>query len=207
MRPGSSSRRPRPEGRGRQVICISGLTGTGKSTIGRELARHYGLRYVSGGDALKEKARELGYRVSGPGWWERPEGMRFMERRLEDPSFDREVDAWLVELGREGKVVIDSWTISWLLDEGIGLRVWLYASPEVRARRVAQRDGISVEEALEALRAKDARTREIYRRIYGFDLWDLRPYDLIIDTDNLSQEEVLAAIRAVVEAMRARGEF
>ena len=203
MLSGSSGRRPKPI----SVICISGLTGTGKSTIGREIARLYGLKYVSGGEALKKKAGELGYAVAKPGWWEGPEGRRFMLERLKDPRFDREVDEWLLRLSREGKVLIDSWTIAWLIEEGVGFCIWLYASPEVRAKRVALRDGLSIKEALEALREKDARTREIYKRIYGFDLWDLRPYDLIIDTDNLDKEEVLRAVRAVIESMRARGEF
>jgi len=191
-----------PQGRDKLVICISGLAGTGKSTLGRKLAERYGLRYVSGGEALKRKAAELGYHVDRPGWWESREGLEFMEKRLEDPRFDREVDDWLIQLGREGGIVIDSWTIAWLLDEGVGLRIWLHASPSVRAERVARRNGISVQEALSALAEKNERTKAIYKRIYGFDLLDLSPYDLIIDTDNLSQEEVFSAICAVVEAMR-----
>lgn len=205
--PSGSPQGQRQQRPAKLVICISGLTGTGKSTVGRELAKRYGLRYVSGGEALKAKAAELGYDVGKPGWWEGPEGMKFMEERLRNPQFDREVDAWLVQLGREGGVVIDSWTIAWLLDKGIGLRIWLYASPGVRAQRVAVRDRMNVQEALEALTAKDTRTRAVYKRIYGFDLWDLSPYDLIIDTDNLTKEEAIKAICAVIESMRARGEF
>ena len=203
----SEPRGPRAEGRSKLVICISGLSGTGKSTIGRELAKQYGLRYVSGGEALREKARELGYSPSGPGWWEGPEGMRFMEERLRDPRFDREVDEWLIRLAGEGGVVIDSWTIAWLLKDARCLKVCLYGSEEVRAKRVAGRDGVPIEEALRALREKEERTKLIYERIYGFNLRDLSPFDLIVDTDNLGPEEVVRAIRAVVESMIARGEF
>ena len=203
----SSPPRPRDRKPSKLVICISGLSGTGKSTIGRELAKHYGLKYVSGGEALREKARELGYEPSGPGWWEGPEGMKFMEERLKNPRFDREVDEWLLGLAREGHVVIDSWTIAWLLKALGALKVCLYGSKDVRARRVAQRDGVPIEGALRALEEKEEKTRLIYERIYGFDLWDLSPFDLIVDTDNLSPDEVVKAIVAVVESMRARGEF
>ena len=202
MPSGSSSRQP---ARRKLVICLSGLSGTGKSTVGRELAKRYGLRYVSGGEALRRKARELGYAAEGPGWWERKEGHDFIAERLRNPSFDREVDAWLIQRAREGGVVIDSWTIAWLLEPGIGIRICLYGSPEVRAARVARRDGLSLEEALEAIRIKEERTRELYKRLYGFDLMDLSAYDLVIDTDNLTPEEVVAAICAVVEALRALG--
>ena len=202
MPSGSSSHRP---ARRKLVICLSGLSGTGKSTVGRELARRYGLRYVSGGEALRKKARELGYTAEGPGWWKGEEGRDFLAERLRNPDFDREVDAWLIQQAREGGVVIDSWTIAWLLEPGIGLRVCLYGSPEVRAARVARRDSMSLEEALSAIRAKEERTREIYKRLYGFDLLDLSAYDLVIDTDNLTPEEVVAAICAVVESLGARG--
>jgi len=187
------------------VICLSGLSGTGKSTVGRELARRYGLRYISGGEALRQKARELGYRAEGPGWWEEQEGRDFIAERLRNSRFDREVDTWLIQQAREGGVVIDSWTIAWLLEPGVGFRICLYGSLNVRAARVAKRDGMSLEEALAAVRAKEEHSRELYKRLYGFDLLDLSAYDLVVDTDNLTPEEVVAAICAVLEAMRARG--
>ncbi|RLG46308.1 MAG: adenylate kinase, partial [Thermoproteota archaeon] len=34
-------------------ICVSGLTGSGKSTLSRRLAEHYGIPLLSGGDMLK----------------------------------------------------------------------------------------------------------------------------------------------------------
>ena len=43
------------------VICISGMAGTGKSTLAKKLALKYGLRYYSGGDALRALAAEEGY--------------------------------------------------------------------------------------------------------------------------------------------------
>ena len=47
------------------VICISGLPGCGKSTVAKKLAQKYRLRYISGGDALKELAVEAGFKPSG----------------------------------------------------------------------------------------------------------------------------------------------
>jgi len=189
------------------TICISGLSGTGKTTIGRKLAKLYGLKYISGGDALKEKARKLGYNVDEHGWWEGPEGRAFLKLRLKDPKFDKEVDAWLIQKAREGGFIIDSRTLSHLFGEGLDIKIWLLASERTRAERIAKRDGISLQEALMAVREKDERTREIYKRAYGFSMDDLSPYDLIVDTDALSPGEVVDAIRAVIEAMRARGEL
>jgi cytidylate kinase len=38
------------------VVCISGMAGTGKSTLAKKLAKKYKLKYYSGGDALKALA-------------------------------------------------------------------------------------------------------------------------------------------------------
>ena len=183
---------------GRVVVCVCGLAGSGKSTLGQRLARKYVFKYYSGGDALKALALDEGYRQIRRGWWESPEGMRFLERRRRDSEFDRVIDAKLLEFAREGNVVLDSWTMPWLLDRGF--KVWLEASPERRAKRIAKRDGLGFEEALKALRVKESRTRSIYRKLYGFDLGgDLEPFHLILDTDNLGAGEVFSVLCMVMD--------
>ncbi|MEM3627748.1 MAG: cytidylate kinase family protein [Candidatus Bathyarchaeia archaeon] len=188
------------------IICICGLAGSGKSTLAKKLAEKYGLTYYSGGDALKALAIEEGYKPFERGWWESPEGMRFLERRGRDPKFDRKVDEKLLELAKEGNVVLDSWTMPWLLENGF--KVWLEASPRKRAERIAKRDGIRVEQALKALEKKEEQTKEIYKRLYGFCLGeDFAPFHLILDTENLGAEEVFQTLCSVIDNMvlRRRG--
>jgi len=182
------------------VICVAGMTGCGKSTIAKRLAKKYGLRYLSGGGALKALAIAAGYKPSGRGWWETEEGTRFLRQRMTDPQFDRRVDEGLIREAKRGNVVLDSWTMPWLLKEGF--KVWLEASPEVRARRVAERDDISLEEAFDALKEKDERTKAIYKKLYGFDLGeDFSPFDVILDANELDVEEVLQTLCLVVERL------
>jgi len=171
------------------VLCICGMAGSGKSTLAKKLAKKYGLKYYSGGEALKTLAIEEGYKPLARGWWESKEGMRFLEKRDKDPKFDKKVDKKLLELGHQGNAILDSWTMPWLLEKGF--KIWLEASPEKRAERIAKRDGISVKEALKALRNKEKRTKAIYKKLYGFGLGeDFTPFNLILDTDNLKAEEV-----------------
>ncbi len=80
------------------VICISGMAGTGKSTLSKKLAEKYNLKCYSGGDALKELAKAEGYDVSRQGWWESPEGLNFLKERVNDPKFDKAVDAKLLRI-------------------------------------------------------------------------------------------------------------
>jgi cytidylate kinase len=180
------------------VICICGMAGTGKSTLAKRLAKKYGLRYYSGGDALKALAIEEGYKLLERGWWESKEGLRFLERRSKDPRFDETVDKKLLKLAQQGNVVLDSWTMPWLLKEGF--KILLEASPEKRAKRIARRDWISVKEALKALKSKEEKTKAIYKKLYGFSLGeDFMPFYLILDTNNLDREEVFHILCLVMD--------
>ncbi len=186
------------------VICISGLAGSGKSTAARRIAKHYGLKLYSGGDALKAVASEMGYGVSKRGWWETESGIRFLEERLKNLDIDRRVDEKMMEWAREGNVVLDSWTIPWLLREGF--KIWLEASEEVRAARIAKRDGISFEEALRRMREREVKTKEIYWRLYGFRLGeDFEPFHVILDVNNLDEDEVFEALRFAIDRWFLRG--
>jgi cytidylate kinase len=180
------------------VICICGMAGSGKSTLAKKLAEKYGLKYYSGGDALKALAMEEGYKTSESGWWESEEGKRFLEKRGKDPKFDKAVDKKLLELAKQGNVVLDSWTMPWLLKEGF--KVWLEASPEKRAKRIAIRDGISVKEAFNALKNKEGQTKNIYKKLYGFSLGeDFSPFHLILDTNHLEADEVFQVLCMVID--------
>ncbi|HEX9261811.1 MAG TPA: cytidylate kinase family protein [Candidatus Bathyarchaeia archaeon] len=180
------------------VLCISGMAGTGKSTLAKKVAAKYGLKYYSGGDALKALGAEVGYNTSSRGFWESPEGLRFLENRQKDPKFDKAVDAKLLEYAEKGDVLLDSWTMPWLVRSGF--KIWLLASVEKRAERVAKRDKLTVEEALRMLKEKEAKTKAIYRELYGFNLGeDFKPFDLVLDTDCLNAEEVFQVLCNVIE--------
>lgn len=186
--------KPRPT----MVICVCGMAGSGKSTAARKLAQKYGLSYVSGGDALKALAIDRGYRPRERGWWESGEGLRFLEERRKDREFDKAIDGKLLDYAREGNIVLDSWTMPWLLEKG--LKIWLEASLENRAKRIAKRDGMSEKEALKALESKEMQTKRIYKELYGFSLGeDFKPFHLILDTDDLEAEEVFQILCMAID--------
>ncbi len=183
---------------GKTVICISGMAGTGKSTLAKKLAVKFGLRYCSGGDALKELAKQEGYDVSVEGWWESPVGLKFLQERVNDPKFDRAVDDKLLEYANQGSVLLDSWTMPWLLKGGF--KIWLQASFEKRAQRVSKRDHLTCAEAIEVLKEKEGHTIAIYKTLYGFTLGeDLSPFDFVLDTDNLNASEVFEVLCRVMD--------
>lgn len=174
------------------------MAGSGKSTVAKKLAERYRLKYRSGGDALKALAGEMGYRTRDKGWWESEEGIKFLQKRMETLELDKKIDEKLLEWAKEGNVILDSWTMPWLLKEGF--KIWLEASEEVRAKRVAHRDGISYEEALTYLREKEVKTKIIFKKLYGFDLGeDFTPFHLVLDVNLLDANEVFRVLCMVVE--------
>ncbi len=174
------------------------MAGTGKSTLSKKIAQKYHLNYYSGGDALKTLAREEGYNVTNEGWWESPEGLQFLKERVNDSKFDKAVDDKLLEYAKQGNVLLDSWTMPWLLKGGF--KIWLLASLEKRAARVAERDKMTIEQAFKVLEEKEAHTRAIYKELYGFVLGeDFTPFDLVLDTDNLNAEQVFETLCKVID--------
>ena len=180
------------------VICISGMAGTGKSTLAKKLAQKYNLKYYSGGDALKDLAKDEGYDINAQGWWESPVGLDFLQKRVNDPKFDKAVDNKLLEYANQGNVLLDSWTMPWLLKGGF--KIWLEASFEKRAARVAERDNLTYTEAVKVLGEKEGHTKSIYKTLYGFSLGDdLAPFDFVLDTDNLNAPEVFEVLCRVMD--------
>lgn len=181
-------------------VIISGPPAVGKTTLAKGLASEFGLRYLGGGDILKDMAKEQGFDVSGDDWWDTPAGMRFLSRRDENPEFDRAVDRRLLESCRGGGVVITSYTLPWLVDDAI--KIWLDGSHENSAMRMKNRDNMPREEALVITKHRYDKNKELYKRLYGFEFGrDGSVFDGIIDTDDLDAEQVMEVAKALVMRM------
>lgn len=178
-------------------IVISGPPAVGKTTVAKALAAEFGMRHVSGGDVLKEMASEAGFDSGGDDWWDTQEGMRFLAEREKNPDFDRELDKRLSGMFEAGGAVITSYTLPWLVSGGV--KVWLDGSHESSAARMRARDNMSQQDALEVTRRRFDKNKVLYKRLYGYDFGgDGAVFDVIIDTDGLSAEQVIAAARAKV---------
>jgi len=182
----------------KSAIIVVGFPGSGKTTVTKALAKRYGLRYIDGGDALKAIAVRHGYEPGGKDWWETEPGMRFLAERKGNPDFDKEVDEWLLEQVEKGGVAITSRTLPYIGAKGIC--IWLNVSQETRAKRIAMRDKIPFEQALQAVKDRDEREVELYKKLYGFVLGDVRPFDIVMNTGGLNARETIAKLSKVLES-------
>jgi len=171
------------------ILTVSGEIGAGKSTVARGLAQLLGLRYLSSGEIFREEARRRGVTLAELG--------RLAER---DPSIDRMIDEAQVAEARAGEIVLESRLSGWLVDGDV--RVWLRAPLEVRARRVAARDAMTVEAALADIETREACERRRYAALYQIDLGDLTRYHLVLDTSLWGPEDITHAIAGLARALR-----
>jgi cytidylate kinase len=163
-------------------IVISGWPAVGKTTMASEIAREFNFKLYNGGDILKMLARDKGYSVSRNDWWDTEEAKRFMAERKTDPNFDRQVDKKLVEIVKTEKAVITSYTLPWLVEGPV--KFWLKGSQLNRAKRMANRDNLTLEEAQKIVKIRDEENKAIYRRLYQFEFGqDLTVFDFSINTD------------------------
>lgn len=159
------------------------------------------MKSLSGGDVLKEMAKEHGFKTEGDDWWDTQDGMNFLNRRKDNYEFDKKVDEKLKEIFLKGDVVITSYTLPWLVDDGI--KIWLGGSRENSARRMQNRDKMDHSEAFEIVKKRYDENKTLYKQLYGFDFGDdLSVFDIVINTDGLDAPTVLAtAIQKVREML------
>ncbi len=177
----------------KSTIIFSGMAGSGKSSLARAIAAKYGLKYVCGGDILKEMAREEGYKITGNDWWESADGIKFLSQRKTNPDFDKRLDEIMLKKAKAGGAAITSWAIPWLGAPGI--KIWVDVTQEVRAKRISGRDRIPYAKALELVKTRDAENISLYKKMYGYTLGkDLDVFDLVLDANVKWIEELVKEI-------------
>ena len=178
-------------------MIISGPPAIGKTTVAQGLAEEFNLKHLSGGDILKEMADAEGFSSHGDDWWDTQDGMNFLEKRKINTDFDKKVDEKLQELFHQGNVVITSYTLPWLVNDGI--KLWLSGSFVNSARRMKARDNVTELDALEVVKKRFNENKEIYKSLYNFEFGqDLSVFDKIINTDDLNAEQVLEIAKSTV---------
>lgn len=181
-------------------VIISGPPAVGKTTVAKGLANEFGFIYLSGGDALKELAKEEGFESEGEDWWDTPDGIKFLNQRSQNSEFDKKVDAKLIELFNEGGKVITSYTLPWLVDDGI--KIWLEGSHQISATRMKTRDNMTTEDALEITKKRYNENKILYKKLYDFDYGeDTSVFDKVINTNDLDAAQVYEIARSTVKKL------
>lgn len=168
------------------VVTLSGPPGSGTTTAAKRLAEALDVEFRSTGEIFREMADEHGMSLD-----------EFGDHVGDHPEIDRELDDRQRKRAEAGDVVLEGRLSGVVASEVAGaLTVYLEAPARVRAKRVADRDGLDEAEAFDAMWEREAKERERYHRIYGVDPDDPRHYDLVLDSSELGPDEIVEAILA-----------
>jgi predicted cytidylate kinase len=177
------------------IIAISGLPGSGKTSVGRMLAKELGYRFYSMGDLRGRMATERNLTID-----------QLNDLAKKEAWTDRDVDEYQRRMGlEEDNFVMEGWLSGHFIPHAF--KVFLTVEPATGADRIFrdQRPDEPKQVSPSAVRRMlDRRVRDSdarYRRLYGFDYRDRRHYDLVIDTTDLTKQQVA---KRILEGIKSR---
>ena len=168
-------------------ISLAGDLGSGKSTVGKLLAEKFGAQMYSTGTIQRELAAKMNMTTL--------ELNKYSETH---PEVDGMIDDGLRALNeKDVSVVIDS-RMAWHFVPS-SFSVYMSADPAVAAARImnAGRESEpfeSLDEAVRAIAERRQSEQARYMHLYGVDIKDLKNYDFVIDTSDISPETVAGRI-------------
>jgi len=169
-------------------ITVSGLPGTGTTSLSRYLAERHGFTMISAGEVFRQLAREHNMDLATFG--------RLAE---EDPAYDKMIDARQKEIAAErDNIIVEGRLSGWMVDDA-DLKIWLYAPIGCRIKRIAFRDQVSDENAAKQLTLEREQCEAgRYQSYYSIDISDLSIYHLILNSEHWGVEELGAIVDTAI---------
>lgn len=173
-------------------IAISGRSGCGNTTVTRLLSERFKYNMIN--YTFRNIAEEKGIEFA-----------EFCKMAESDSSWDRYVDDKQVKMAMEGDSILGSRLAIWMLKEA-DLKVFLTASPEIRAARIQRREGGVLGDRMKETDERDARDHARYQKLYNIDNNDFAFADLIINTNRMTPEQEVEIIgAAIVNILKEKG--
>ncbi|HZP41288.1 MAG TPA: cytidylate kinase family protein [Candidatus Binatia bacterium] len=174
------------------LITISGLPGSGKTTVARLVAAALGLEHVYAGDVFRRQAEAAGLSLE-----------EYARRAETDHTIDRRLDEQMCERAKRGNAVLEGRLAAFMADRaGVrALRIFLDAPEPVRAARIAGREGGDARSKLREIQAREASDARRYQEIYHVDYHDRSHYDRVIETADRTPEEIAREIVGAAHRM------
>ncbi len=164
-------------------ICISGLSCSGKTTLGHAIAKDLNIMHITkhGLDSYEKPKREGKF------------GLTEMAKKEHADLFDSEV----VSLAESNDCVVTTWLGPWMIKDATA-RIWLSASFEARAARYAAQKNVGIEEAKAFIKQKDELTVNDFKETYKIDVRDHSFFDMMLNSERLSMQEEVSVISMLV---------
>lgn len=174
------------------IITISGVAGSGKSTISKLLAQKLGYKHYSTGDFMRSIAKERNMTL-----------LELSKLAENDRSIDLELDKRQKELGKkEDDFVIDA-RLGWYFIPH-SFKIFLDVDINAAAKRIFKDQRVhesykDIKESIEKIKARINSEEKRYKEYYNIDYRDKSHYDLVINTTKTVADEVAELISKKVK--------
>ena len=172
-------------------ITVSGRIGTGKTTLANHLAETLGWNVLDGGKIFRKLTKEMGEHIKNT--HKRPDSF--------DIAYEEKIKKMLQE--EEGHIIQSH--LAGFDAQGINgvYKILVVCRDEegkdktsVRVDRLMNRDNMSIKEAKEEVLEREEQNLVKFKRLYAKNdptwvYWNVKYYDLIINTFSLNQKEAL----------------
>jgi cytidylate kinase len=177
----------------RPVIAVSGMPGSGSTTIAKGIAKRMNLDYYSPGEDFKSYSKiKRETEAALDVWMTLGKNKEFHQKNFDDEQVRR---------AKKGGIVICGKLSIHMLDGIADLKIWIDCDLAVRAKRTSERDGMPYEKALEEIKRREAEEREGWKRIYGFDYFEQKELaDFVLENSCISESQALDKVMEFIDS-------
>ncbi|TFH04601.1 MAG: cytidylate kinase [Methanosarcina sp.] len=174
-------------------ITVSGLPGSGTTTLSRLLSEYYELELISSGEIFRKMAKERRMSLSD-----------FGALAEKDPSIDLDIDKNQKSIiHTQDNLILES-RLAGHMAEGVPnvLKIWIKAPLLTRVKRIQRREkSISFDEELGKTVEREKSEAIRYKNYYGIDITDLSIYDIVIDSGKWNQYQTLDILSVAIDSL------
>lgn len=178
------------------IITISGLPGSGKSTVGRLIAERLGYKFYSMGDMRGKMATDRGLTID-----------ELNELGKKEDWTDREIDEYQKKLGQtEDNFVVDGKLSFYFIPQSFKIFLDIDLLEATKRLQQTNRPDEPVSSTLEdrqrrileRIKSDDER----YQKYYQVSSGDHSKYDIVVDTTNKTPEEITDFILTTLKKIK-----
>lgn len=160
-----------------KTIIIGGLSGTGSTTAAKQLATQLGFEHVYAGAIFRQMSKEAGMSIED-----------YMVDIVKHPERERAVDDRLLKRAAEGRAVIESRVLHWLVPKDQDyFTAWLTCDFPERVRRIREREPFRDQaDAEQHVSYRDGNDAKRYKELYDVDITNFSAIDALVDTTSIA---------------------
>jgi cytidylate kinase len=172
-------------------ITVSGLPGSGTTSLSRYLSERHGFSMISAGEVFRQLAVEHNLELA-----------EFGRLAEQDESYDKMIDARQKEIAAQrDNIIVEGRLSGWMVSDA-NLKIWLFAPIGCRIRRIISRDHVADEKAAIAITVERERCEAgRYRSYYDIDINDLSIYQLVLNSEHWGVAELGAIVDTAIAGL------